>query len=108
MHDTILISGRDSVLVAIPFVFMLFLNVFRLDETLARPRAATARSRPTSGMNEAGEPILRDPDGRLVEPAHPKRNRTRLSASSWRISTRGPSKSETGNQIGSRQTGKKV
>jgi hypothetical protein len=28
MHDTILISGRDTQLVAIPFVFMLFLNVF--------------------------------------------------------------------------------
>jgi hypothetical protein len=75
VHDTILISGRDSVLVAIPFIFMLFLSVFRFDEALARPRAATASSRQVRGMNEAEVAILRDPDGRLVEPRRPKRDR---------------------------------
>jgi hypothetical protein len=88
MHDTILISGRDSFLVAIPFIFMLFLSVFRLDETLARPSAATARHRPASGIKVAGVPILRDPDGQLVDLRRPKTRRSDLSASSLQISTR--------------------
>ena len=88
MHDTILISGRDSILVAIPFIFMLFLSVFRLDETLARPRAATARHRLAMGVNEAGAPVLRDPDGQLVDLRRPETRRSGLSASSPRISTR--------------------
>ena len=89
MHDTILISGRDAFLVAIPFIFMLFLSVFRLDETLARPGAATAGYRLASGTNVAGVPILRDPDGQLVALRRPKTRRSDLSASSLRISTRG-------------------
>ena len=87
MHDTILISGRDSILVAIPFIFMLFLSVFRLDETLARPRAATARRQPAGGMNEAGALILRDPDGQLVDTQRTKTRGSGLNASSPRIST---------------------
>jgi hypothetical protein len=88
MHDTILISGRDSILVAIPFIFMIFLSMFRLDETLARPSAATARRRPASGMNEAGAPVLRDPDGQLVDTPRTKARRSGLSARSPGISTR--------------------
>ncbi len=88
MHDTILISGRDTFLVAIPFVFMLFLSVFRLDEALASPREQSSRNRPASGMIEAGVPILRDPDGRAVEPRRPETDRSSLKTTSPRISTR--------------------
>jgi hypothetical protein len=80
MHDTILISGRDAVLAAIPFVFILFLSVFRLDQTLARPRAEATQRRLASGMKETEVPILRDPDGRLVEPRRPKKDRSVPSA----------------------------
>ena len=73
MYDTILMSGRDAFLVAIPFVFMLFLSVFRLDAAFARPRERASRRWSASGMNEAGGPILCDPDGRLVEPQRPKK-----------------------------------
>jgi Fe2+ transport system protein B len=73
MHETILISGRDSLLVAIPFVFILFLSVFRLDETLARPRPALARPASTRAMNETGASILHDPDGRPVAPRRPNK-----------------------------------
>jgi hypothetical protein len=73
VHDTILTSGRDAFLVAIPFVFMLFLSVFRLDEALARPKKQSPTRWPASGMIEAGVPILRDPDGRLVGLRHPKK-----------------------------------
>jgi hypothetical protein len=75
VQNIVLVSGRDAFLVAIPFVFMLFLSVFRLDERLARHRAATTSRRPAMGMNEAGQPILRDPDGRLVEQPSPRGNR---------------------------------
>jgi hypothetical protein len=79
MHDPILISGRDSLLVAIPFVFILFLSVFRLDETLARPRSARARPPSTRCMNETGASILHDPDGRPVRPRHPNMQRSGLN-----------------------------
>jgi hypothetical protein len=101
MHDTILISGRDSILVAIPFIFMLFLSVFRLDETLARPSAATARHRLARGMNVAGLPILRDPDGQPVGRRRPRTRKSDLSLNSLRISTRREYNFGTGNQVGS-------
>jgi len=104
MHDTILISGRDSILVAIPFIFMFFLSVFRLDETLARPSAVTARHRLASGMNVAGAPILRGPDGQPVDLRGSKTRKSDLSSNSLRISTRRQCNFGTGNQIGSQPT----
>jgi hypothetical protein len=35
MHETILKSGWDSMLFAVPFVAMLLLGFFRLDEAIA-------------------------------------------------------------------------
>jgi hypothetical protein len=67
MHEPILSSGRDTLLVAIPFVMMLFLSMFRLDEVLATPRGALNRRRPAPGLDEKGEPVLRDPDGSLSD-----------------------------------------
>jgi len=73
MIDSIHGSSRDIFFIAIPIVFMLFMRLFHLDETLARPTPALSRRRPARGMTENGEPILRDPDGRLVEPRRPYR-----------------------------------
>jgi hypothetical protein len=73
MHEDILISGRDTLLFAIPFVLMLLISIFRLDEALATPKGAMKRRRPACGLNEAGEPILRDPDGRVVRTLRPRK-----------------------------------
>jgi hypothetical protein len=68
----ILISSRDTLLITIPFVLMLLISMFRLDEMIAAPRRSVGRRRSACGVDEFGEPILCDPDGRLSEPG-PKR-----------------------------------
>ena len=72
MEEDILISGRDTLLIAIPFVLLLIFTVFRLDESIAAPKGSLNRRRPSCGVDEFGEPILRDPDGRLSGPEKSK------------------------------------
>jgi hypothetical protein len=66
MHEDFIISSRDTVLIAIPFVFILFVCVFRLDSVFAMPKRVISRQRPASGLDQDGECILTDPDGRVV------------------------------------------
>jgi len=68
LDEHILISGRDTLLIAIPFVLLLLFSVFRLDESMALPKGSLNRRRPACGIDKFGEPILRDPDGRLSGP----------------------------------------
>lgn len=75
MDQHVLISGRDALLVAIPFIGLLLLSIFRLDHLIATPKAALNRRRPPCGVDEFGEPILCDPDGRLLAT---QRSRIRL------------------------------
>jgi hypothetical protein len=70
MHRVILNSGRDMLLIAIPFAVLLVAVVFRLDEIIAAPKRALRQRRPLSGMNEDGKPILSDPDGRRSGKPH--------------------------------------
>jgi hypothetical protein len=63
VHETILLSSKDSLLVAIPFIGLLLVGYFRLDQIIASPKKK-GRRRPMSGMDESGEPIMSDPDGR--------------------------------------------
>ena len=60
----ILQSGWENVLLVIPFVGILLVNVFRLDEIIASPKRSTTARRPLSGCDENGDPLLCDPDGR--------------------------------------------
>jgi hypothetical protein len=66
MQDVILKSGRDTILVAIPFVLFLFFGLFRLDELFSRSGKKAKRPLPGGGMDADGEPFLADPDGRPV------------------------------------------
>jgi hypothetical protein len=68
MHDFMIRSGRDTFLVAIPFVSMIFLCIFRFDETLAMPKRALSRRPTMHGSDKDGNPILSDPDGRVIQP----------------------------------------
>ena len=65
MHETILTSGRDTLLVALPFIGMLMVGLFRLDELIVVPKEVKAISRRPGGMDVNGEPIVCDPDGRV-------------------------------------------
>ncbi len=64
MHETILKSGWDTVLFAVPFLGLLLIGFFRLDEIFASNKKQIKR-RPAVGMDPEGEPYLSDPDGRM-------------------------------------------
>jgi hypothetical protein len=66
-QDT-LVSGRDGLLVAIPFVLILLVSILRLDYLFATPKGSVNRRQQVCGMDESGEPILLDPDGRVSGP----------------------------------------
>jgi hypothetical protein len=73
MHTAILSSGRDMLLIAIPFVIVLVAGIFRLDQIIAAPKRKASQRRQLSGMNEDGKPIMSDPDGRLSGKPHSRR-----------------------------------
>lgn len=68
----ILLSGRDSLLVAVPFVLLLCVAVFRLDEEIVKPKTELRNRAPMRGIDENGEPIFTDPDGRVVKTGRPR------------------------------------
>ena len=68
MHETVLNSGWDTFLYALPVLLMLFVGVFRLDELFVTPRQGPRRQRPATGTDENGRQVLCDPDGRPFRP----------------------------------------
>jgi len=54
MHDTILSSGWDTVLFAIPFLGLLLAALFRLDGCFATPKRVAGRCRPRAGSTWTG------------------------------------------------------
>lgn len=64
MHDSVLNSGLESLLIAAPLVGVLFFGMFRLDAIFASPRQAARTRRPPSGTDKQGRMLLSDPDGR--------------------------------------------
>jgi hypothetical protein len=63
VHETILPSGWDTFWVAAPFITLLAMSIFRLDEAFMAPKRGRGPRRP-GGMDANGDPILCDPDGR--------------------------------------------
>lgn len=71
MSDAVLHSNWDTLLVALPFLILMLIGFFRLDEVLAAPKhraLAVHAHRAASGTDEHGLPILCDPDGRRWKP----------------------------------------
>ena len=64
MHETVLNPGWDTFIVAVPFIGILIASFFRLDVLFAASKKHVPRRRGVCGMDEDGEPILCDPDGR--------------------------------------------
>lgn len=62
MLETVLSSGRETLLLAIPSVALLLVSVFRLERLIAGPKQT--RERASCGLDTEGQPILTDPDGR--------------------------------------------
>jgi hypothetical protein len=64
VHDSVLKSGLDTMLIAVPFVGVLLLGMFRLDTIFAAPKQAAGMRRPPTGTDKHGRMLLSDPDGR--------------------------------------------
>jgi hypothetical protein len=64
VQDTILQSGWGNILVGVPFVGILLVGLFRLDEIIAAPKRHRPVNRPACGCDENGHLLLSDPDGR--------------------------------------------
>jgi hypothetical protein len=64
VQDIILQSGWGNLLVAVPFVGILLVGLFRLDEIIAASKRAKPVNRPACGCDENGRLLLSDPDGR--------------------------------------------
>ena len=64
MHDIALQSGWETFLLAAPFVGMVLVGVFRLDEIAANPNHQRGRRPSLTGNDENGRLLLSDPDGR--------------------------------------------
>jgi hypothetical protein len=67
MNESFLISSRDMVLFAIPFVSIILISQFRLSAIAKPHKRSASQSARRCGMDLNGEPILRDPDGRVSE-----------------------------------------
>jgi hypothetical protein len=66
MHELNLSSTRDAALLAVPFIALVALAVFRLDTFFTaskNPEKPGQRRRAGCGMDENGDPLLVDPDG---------------------------------------------
>ncbi len=72
MHESVLNPGWQTALVAVPFLFMLLVGVFRLDELFVNHKQSSRRQRLAVRIDEDGRQSLCDPDGR---PSMPSRGR---------------------------------
>jgi len=61
MHEPVLSSDLDNLVVAIPFIVMLLAAFFRLDELFADAQKAGGNPRHPCGIDENGEIILCEP-----------------------------------------------
>jgi len=62
MDSGFVMGGRDSILVGIPLIGLLFGMVFRADQALLPKRIQTKRP-PRRGVDGDGNEIYTDPDG---------------------------------------------
>ncbi len=67
VHESVLISNKDALLIAVPFGLLLLVQFFRLDEVVATARRPKRGVRSFCGPDAVGEMVLTDPDGRPVK-----------------------------------------
>ena len=64
VHETLLKSGWETALVAVPFIGLLFLAVFGMDAVIGSSKRTGKQRRPASRRDEDGMGFYSDPDGR--------------------------------------------
>jgi hypothetical protein len=67
MNETVVTSGWQAILLAIPLISLLGMSVFRIDELAAASRKSNENHRGFCTLDANGEPLLLDPDGRACE-----------------------------------------
>ncbi len=68
MHEAAVKLSWDLLLFGVPLLVLLFVAFFRLDEVFTNHKKHPPRPRKPMHLSpDAGEPILRDPDGRPSE-----------------------------------------
>jgi hypothetical protein len=70
VHESILHSNWDSLLIGIPFIFILLIGLFRLDELMVAPKHRQRQARPASGVDAEGNILFSDPDGKPWRTPH--------------------------------------
>lgn len=65
MGTNTLFFSKDAFLVAIPFLLLIVFAVFGLNDRLGHAGTKEKPRRRLCGVDGAGEPIMRDPDGKL-------------------------------------------
>ena len=64
MHDILLKSGWETILVAVVFIGILFLSIFGLDTVIGAPKRSGKLHPRGGGKDRDGSPVYSDPDGR--------------------------------------------
>jgi hypothetical protein len=64
MFEAVFHADWNTILLAIPFSGLLFISIFRLDEIFAAPKKKASNRRAIYGLDEEGEAMSCDPDGR--------------------------------------------
>jgi hypothetical protein len=59
-------SDLTAIMVAIPMLAIMAAGIFRLDESLGKPRKKVRRVPLAAGLDEYGVPIGIDPDGQPI------------------------------------------
>jgi hypothetical protein len=67
MNETIVTSGWEAILLAIPLIGILGMSLFRIDELMTAPKGGVENHRGFCTLDADGEPLLFDPDGRAFE-----------------------------------------
>jgi hypothetical protein len=73
MNDTVVTSGWEAILLAIPLIGILGMSLFRIDEFMSAPKGSVENHRGFCTLDADGEPLLFDPDGRAFK-AKPRMN----------------------------------
>ena len=63
MGSADLVSGWDTTILMVPFLGILVIYMFHLDERFAAPKAPLKSRRFFCGVDPKGRPYLSDPDG---------------------------------------------
>jgi len=73
MHEVMLKSSRDALLLAVPLILLLLIGFFRLDEILMRAKKGPNQPKPQGEKQRVGRIFATEPDGTPLSQEPPRR-----------------------------------